>query len=367
MKKIIKQILSVLIFLFIWSCEYESLPTSDIKTGPKPTAAFSVSTSLEDPQTIIFNNTSENVQSVFWQFGDNTTSTEFSPIHSYAIGGIYKVILKTKSEAGYEASDTLDVIAAGTATASFNISQNGLKIKLENTSSSVNSLLWDFGDGNTSTEISPEYEYSSSGTYIIKLTIHGLAGDLATCEKEVSVNKDYINGGDMEDANFWTIEPGANWYPLCNYQFGSSTGSPEGGTGGCLRLWWDETAIGDKANAGCNIYQEINLEEGKQYHFSALIKQNPGKNSIFQFFIESTPDITGKNAFAEINTYLDGCGTSVLNGNIMDVACRGTGMDNNGIFTATSSKMYVILHLHNYQGSFGGDILIDNISVTEIK
>ena len=38
----------------------------------------------------------------------------------------------------------------------------------------VNSLLWDFGDGSTSTETNPDHEYSDPGIYSVKLTAYGL-------------------------------------------------------------------------------------------------------------------------------------------------------------------------------------------------
>ncbi len=46
----------------------------------------------------------------------------------------------------------------------------GNAVQFNNTSSgSVSSFFWDFGDGNTSTQISPQHNYSSSGVYNVKL------------------------------------------------------------------------------------------------------------------------------------------------------------------------------------------------------
>lgn len=42
-------------------------------------------------------------------------------------------------------------------------------INFENTSTEAETYLWDFGDGNTSTEANPTHEYKSSGNYLIQL------------------------------------------------------------------------------------------------------------------------------------------------------------------------------------------------------
>jgi hypothetical protein len=43
--------------------------------------------------TVTFNNTSLNTDSYLWDFGDGFTSTEISPVHTYAAPGTYTVIL----------------------------------------------------------------------------------------------------------------------------------------------------------------------------------------------------------------------------------------------------------------------------------
>lgn len=46
----------------------------------------------------------------------------------------------------------------------------GNAVQFNNTSSgSVSSFFWDFGDGNTSTQMSPQHNYSSNGVYTVKL------------------------------------------------------------------------------------------------------------------------------------------------------------------------------------------------------
>ena len=59
-------------------------------------------------------------------------------------------------------------------TANFTVSNNGCigpcAIVFTNQSSGATSYEWDFGDGNTSSEINPTHSYQSPGTYTVKLT-----------------------------------------------------------------------------------------------------------------------------------------------------------------------------------------------------
>ncbi len=47
-----------------------------------------------------------------------------------------------------------------------------VEITFENSSENADSYLWDFGDGNTSTEENPKYAYYLSGVYEVKLTAY---------------------------------------------------------------------------------------------------------------------------------------------------------------------------------------------------
>lgn len=67
---------------------------------------FADVTSGNAPLTVTFTNLSENATDYLWDFGDTTTSTEVSPIHTYNDAGIYTVKLVAMNGS---ASDTLTV------------------------------------------------------------------------------------------------------------------------------------------------------------------------------------------------------------------------------------------------------------------
>ncbi len=61
-------------------------------------------------------------------------------------------------------------------TCSFTYGANGYTVTFTNTSSDFDSLLWNFGDGSTSTSLNPIYSYQGPGDYTIVLTAYNQCG-----------------------------------------------------------------------------------------------------------------------------------------------------------------------------------------------
>lgn len=132
--------------------------------------------------------------SLTWDFGDGGTSSVANPHHTYITEGVYDVTLYTRSV--YGCKDTLrrsDYITFERPLASFSANhQNFCKGDLVSFSNSsvgygVN-YLWDFGDGNFSTELNPDHEYFYNGSYDVTLTVT----DSFTCSNTLYF-ADYIN------------------------------------------------------------------------------------------------------------------------------------------------------------------------------
>ena len=86
--------------LVIQSCKKDDDTTSDAE---KPTADFSYSgANTYAPAEVSFTNNSTNATSYHWDFGDNSTSTEKNPKHTYLNGGTYTVTLKATGDGGSE-------------------------------------------------------------------------------------------------------------------------------------------------------------------------------------------------------------------------------------------------------------------------
>lgn len=61
--------------------------------------------------------------------------------------------------------------------ADFTVSIEGKVVTIENTSTDAETYAWDFGDGGTSTEMSPVYTYVANGSYVITLTATNETGE----------------------------------------------------------------------------------------------------------------------------------------------------------------------------------------------
>ncbi len=138
-------------------------------------AAFSAQINGLDVQ--FTNQSTGAVASITWDFGDGATSNDVNPHHTYANSGTYTVTLTVGSADGRTDSHSEDITATAPLVAGFSAQPNGLDVQFTNQSSGdVTSVAWDFGDGATSTDVSPLHTYAAGGTYTVTLTIGSADG-----------------------------------------------------------------------------------------------------------------------------------------------------------------------------------------------
>jgi len=82
-------------------------------TYPLPTANFSTNTTYGDcPLTVQFSDLSGNATSWYWDFGDETNSTDQNPVHTYDSAGFFDVKLTASNPEGGDIARKIDLITS---------------------------------------------------------------------------------------------------------------------------------------------------------------------------------------------------------------------------------------------------------------
>lgn len=154
--------------------------TNYITVGTTPTTGF---TSSVNGLTATFTNTSSNATSYFWDFGDNQTSTQANPTHTYTQDGTYTVSLSATNVCGTTVyTQTVVVITAPSAgfTANTTTGCASLNVQFQNLSS-ANSTSWQWtfpgGTPSSSTEQNPMVVYNTPGVYDVTLVATSAGGN----------------------------------------------------------------------------------------------------------------------------------------------------------------------------------------------
>ena len=197
----------------------------------QPKANYSASSFTSDCPPLISNFTNQSsldVVSWYWGFGDSTFSVVSNPSHLFSNSGIYSVYLAVENQ--YGCSDTLvkdSLINIYGPTGSFNISNNNIcqgdTIALIPYVENTDFYIWDFGDGYVSNDSIPVHSFLDSGIFHPILVIQNNSG----CQKTLTINDSIyvkysnVNAGlDMEICKGETVYMNAlgnlsdfNWFP----------------------------------------------------------------------------------------------------------------------------------------------------------
>ena len=155
------------------------------QSNKSPQAAFAVSCQgLTCTFTDHSSDDDGSVVSWSWDFGDQATSTQRNPSHSYQAAGQYAVLLTVRDDAGAANTTAHQADASAPAPppatnkppqAEFEVHCNDLTCTFSDRSKdddgTIVSWRWDFGDGGTSTERNPSHSYQTAGRYQVRLTV----------------------------------------------------------------------------------------------------------------------------------------------------------------------------------------------------
>ena len=173
-----------------------------ITVGMGPQAAFTGSpTSGDVPLNVAFRDQSSGeVTSWTWDFGDGTGSTEQNPVHTYWTAGVYNVILTVSNEYGSsDATRNQYITVVGDLVSKFAADPSSGKAPLavkftDRSIGGPTAWSWDFGDGTTSADQNPAHTFATAGSYDVKLTI--------TRGTDTASSTQTINVGGVPNADF---------------------------------------------------------------------------------------------------------------------------------------------------------------------
>ncbi len=212
-----------------------------------------------------------NPEKYFWDFGDGNTSEIENPLHTYAAPGVYTVCLTSSDQNDLFSESYCKTIYAGInqdCVAFFSFAPdaiNPLIFHFTNTSlGDTLDVLWNFGDGSSSTLSNPSHTFASAGIYKICITVEDTGGFCSDSYCQViTIAPDIMLQAGFEafifpenfqtvqfvneifgkyDVRIWNFGDGTTSFAQCPQH----TYSSEGSYNVCLHVYDIETGLTDQ-------------------------------------------------------------------------------------------------------------------------
>jgi PKD repeat protein len=169
-----------------------------ITVNPVPVAAFTYTpaSGTVSLQVDFTDQSQYGPTSWSWTFGDGGTSSSQNPSHTYTEPNLYTVTLTASNAYGSSVITKTGCILASAPQPVADFTQdvtNGqppLSVSFTDASTGQpTSWAWNFGDGNTSSQQNPSYQYSNAGNFLASLTVSNSTGS------DTRTNSFYIRVG----------------------------------------------------------------------------------------------------------------------------------------------------------------------------
>ncbi|MHB0756619.1 PKD domain-containing protein [Polaribacter sp. M15] len=353
---------------------------------------------------VTFSNSTTGASNLVWDFGDGdtlewaavdtTSDPDYSPVHTYRSAETFDVTLTATNFLGKEFTLTKKVEGLVlSAVPDFTFTTSSLTVTFTDASLLSKNHRWNFGDGNTSTELNPVHTYAVRGTYDVTLTTENDAGVERTITKPVPVGgveatfKAIVLNG---TANDWTNSTGDNadaWDMTPNPTIKDNTGTEVDSP--YRALWYNSelnayidatyctneqpgsTSDGNKfgPNAGggrgvklsnsCRrLYQVVAVEPGVEYTFT-IDTRSEAEGINTEVFILNTEITTEVGIMDHIDAYYD----------ITNDFNSSKSSSTNDTFTTTSftfkaSANKAVIYVRSLKAvDSSNEVFIDNIDI----
>jgi len=174
-----------------------------VQGGSPPEADFSwAPTSPLAGDSVQFSDqSSDSPDNWSWNFGDGGSSSQPNPSHVFQDAGSYQVTLSVSNQYGSDSAIKTITISANAPPpeADFSWTPDPPEVgqTVQFTDQSTGSLVswsWGFGDGETSSEQNPSHSYPTSGSHTVSLQVEDELGRTSTRTKPLQVSPDASSG-----------------------------------------------------------------------------------------------------------------------------------------------------------------------------
>lgn len=332
--------------------------------GPWAGYEYSVS-----DKTVTFTNTSTDATSYAWDFGDgSSTSTDTDPVKTYTDYGLYDVKLKAIADDGAIDSIIMEVPVVIPPEADFTYTGTGLSFTYTNASTGATGYVWDFGDGNTSTDENPTHTYDAAGNYMVSLVAsndydmsdtdrewYGVHGTDAAYATFINGDIDGYGDGAEKQTNNDMWEKPDHWTGFSDFRAGGISSDGKKLDDGTKTL-----GLKMKNNNTRGAYQEVVVETGQSYTvtFDIAGDEVAGTNVRMDVYVLPAR-IYGEADAGLANAYEH---FAVLDS---DLTGKGNFTTMSTTFTATSDVVtfYMLETVHTFDGDT--EVWVDNITLVK--
>ena len=308
-------------------------------------------------------------QSYLWQFGDGSTSTIHNPVHMYAAPGQYNVVLKVTDGCGNLATTSAQVsIVTNLPVTNASIDQipsetcvgEPFYYRITNPSmyAQSGSIVWNFGDGSTSSEPQGNHTYSAAGLYTVQVTITNGCGNDTTLTAQV-------NAGTSVAPNVMIMSPQSTYCPgdevlLVARPYSSSNTITWNLDNGDEIPITDSIAVNEEGFTMVYHYGTYNYTSAGTYNTTATITNACGMSSTQTITLNIDPG----SAIEEAGFFMEGDEYVCLNEEVIFKGFGGSDFywdfgDGSG-FQYSSTTLEPVYHSYNSPGTYDVRMIAKN-------
>lgn len=284
-----------------------------------------------NPKTVVFKDTSTStaiITSWHWNFGDGSTSSQQHPTHTYSAYGNFNVQLTVSDDSPESdtVSQTISIVEPYPINAHFTSIPRNLTVQFtdeSNTSATIQSCQWNFGDGNQSSQQNPVHTFDSPGTYPVTLTVTDNFPSTSTKTLPVTVTSLPQNYCEASNSNgyvriisvkFGEVDHASAHEPTNDFthlssavmkgeSYEISVGTNVNFDTNSAGIWIDWNQDGDFEDTGEEVYSQT---QPGPYQTTFTVPTNcPGGSTVLRVrgFFSETPKPCGSTGYGETEDY----------------------------------------------------------------